>query len=264
MTSRRIALYSFSLLSIFLLNLPARTQAGEPKYKGVDCGTLPTRTETADCTAANFQVKTIFLGNAVAQIDANEILVDVRNMADPSIKIFLVASQNAISIGSYPEEIAKVEALIRELDRPHKAFRITYTVATVEDGKTIGTQHYSMVAVDGQRATMKEGDKIPVATGTFSTDSASAQTQFTYLDVGMNFDTTVTSVAGGVSMISKVEQSSIGPTNTIAGVAEPVVRQSVLQSSSNVTLGKPLMLGSIDVPNSTRHLDLDVLVEPLK
>jgi hypothetical protein len=24
------------------------------------------------------------------------------------------------------------------------------------------------------------------------------------------------------------------------------------------------MLGSIDVPNSTRHLDLDVLVEPLK
>jgi hypothetical protein len=80
MTSRRIALYSFSLLSIFLLNLPARAQAGEPKYKGVDCGTLPTRTETADCTAANFQVKTIFLGNAVAQIDANEILVDVRNM----------------------------------------------------------------------------------------------------------------------------------------------------------------------------------------
>ena len=59
MTSRRIALYSFSLLSIFLLNLPARAQAGEPKYKGVDCGTLPTRTETADCTAANFQVKTI-------------------------------------------------------------------------------------------------------------------------------------------------------------------------------------------------------------
>jgi type II secretory pathway component GspD/PulD (secretin) len=111
---------------------------------------------------------------------------------------------------------------------------------------------------------MKEGDKVPVATGSFSTDNATAQTQFTYLDVGMNFDATISSLANGVSLQSKVEQSSIGPTNTIAGVAEPVVRQSVVQVSSVVPLGKPLMLGSIDIPNSTRRLDIDVLVEQLK
>jgi hypothetical protein len=178
--------------------------------------------------------------------------------------MYLVVSQNAVNIGSYPEEIAKVEELIHELDRPHKAYRLTYTISVMEDGKNIGTQHYSMVAIEGQHTTMKEGDKVPVATGTFSTDSTTAQTQFTYLDVGMNFEATVHSLSGGASLDSKVEQSSIGPTNTIAGVAEPVVRQSVLQNSSNVTLGKPLMLGSIDVPNSTRHLDIDVMVEPLK
>jgi hypothetical protein len=62
----------------------------------------------------------------------------------------------------------------------------------------------------------------------------------------------------------KVEQSSVGPSNTIAGVQEPVVRQTVLESYSAATLGKPLMLGAIDVPNSTRHIDVDVVVELVK
>jgi len=263
MTSRSLTSYSLCLLAL-ALNPAAHAQTDQPRYKGTDCDTLTARTEKTDCTAANYQVKTIYLTNAVNQNDANEILVAVRNMFDPSLKVYLVGDQNAINVGTYPQEIARIEALVHELDHPRKAYRITYTVAVIEDGKSIGTQHYSMVAVDGQRVTMKEGDKIPVATGTFSTESASAQTQFTYLDVGMNFDATVSSLAGGVSLLSKIEQSSIGPTNTIAGVAEPVVRQSVLQNSANVTLGKPLMLGSIDVPNSTRHLDLDVLIEPLK
>jgi type II secretory pathway component GspD/PulD (secretin) len=212
----------------------------------------------------NFQVKTIYLTNVSQPNEANEILVALRNMYDPTDKIFLVASQNAISIGAYPQEIARMEALARELDKPHKSFRLTYTVAVVEDGKTIGTQHFSLVAADGQRTTLKEGDKVPVATGSFSTDNAASQTQFTYLDVGMNFDATVVSMASGLSLKTKVEQSSIGPTNTIAGVAEPVVRQSVLETATIAPLGKPLMLGSIDIPNSTRHLDVDVLIEQIK
>jgi type II secretory pathway component GspD/PulD (secretin) len=263
MTLRSLTSCSLCLLAP-LLNPTAHAQTTKADYKGVDCSTLSPRTAVADCTAANLQVKTIYLTNAIQPNDANEILVAVRNMFDPSIKVYLVASQNAINVGTYPQEITRIEALVHELDRPRKAYRITYTIATIEDGKNVGTQHYSMVAVDGQRVTMKQGDKVPVATGSYSTDSSTAQTQFTYLDVGMNFDTTVTSIAGGVSIISKAEQSSIGPTNTIAGVAEPVVRQSVLQSSASVTLGKPLMLGSIDIPNSNRHLDLDVLVEPIR
>ena len=276
MIAPRHAFFTLSLLALLPLGLAAQApstdapaappapRAQRVSAKGVDCRTLPTRVAMNDCLEENGETKIVVLNNVSAQNDANEILVAVRNMVDPSTKIYLLASQNAIVLHTYPQDLARIETLIHELDRPHKLYRLTYTIATMEDGKSIGTQHYSMVASEGQRTMLKEGDKVPVATGSFSTDNAASQTQFTYLDVGMNFDATVTSLANGVSLKSKVEQSSIGPTNTIAGVAEPVVRQSVLETTAVAPLSKPIMLGSIDIPNSNRRLDIDILVEPVK
>jgi type II secretory pathway component GspD/PulD (secretin) len=273
MTSRSLTLSTLSLAALFSFGLSSHAQTTdtpEPPatrsaaMKGVDCITLLNRSALTACMETNMQTRVVYITNAGAQNDANEILVALRNILDPSTKIYLVASQNAIVIRTYPQDFVRLEALVHELDRPHKLYRLTYTVATLEGGKSIGNQHYSLIAQEGQRTTLKEGDKVPVATGSFSTDNAASQTQFTYLDVGMNFDATVTSVTGGVTLKTKVEQSSIGPTNTIAGVAEPVVRQSVLESVSIAALGKPLMLGSIDIPNSTRHIDVDVMVELLK
>jgi type II secretory pathway component GspD/PulD (secretin) len=273
MTSRPFTLPALSLFLLLSVGISAHAQTTEKtpesptphaSFKGIDCRTLPTRIALNDCRDENAETRIVYLKNVSQQNDANEILVAVRNIADPSIKIYLLGSQNAIILRTYPQELAHLEALIHDLDQPHKLYRLTYTIATIEDGKNIGTQHYSLVASEGQRTILKEGDKVPVATGSYSTEKATAQTQFTYLDVGMNFDATPVAVAGGVSLKTKVEQSSIGPTNTIAGVAEPVVRQSVLEGVSVAQLGKPLMLGSIDIPNSTRHLDIDVLVEQVK
>ena len=214
--------------------------------------------------------KTFYLANVSQQNDANDIMVAIRSLLCPGDRIYLVASQNAVVMRAPEEELALAQRLITDLDRPSKTYRLTYTVTELDAGKNIGTQHFSMVVVTGQHTSMKEGDKIPVATGSFSNGegtnpaSAGVQTQFTYLDVGMNFDATIDESANGVRLQSKVEQSSVGPSNTIAGVQEPVVRQSVLQGASFLSLGKPVMLGSIDVPNSTRHLDLAVLLEPIK
>ena len=55
------------------------------------------------------------------------------------------------------------------LDIPHKTYRVTYTITELDADKTIGTEHFSMV-VDRRSAhtTVKEGNKIPVATGSYS------------------------------------------------------------------------------------------------
>ena len=271
MTSRRLVNASLCLLVFLPLtalaqssDAPSAMPAPRVSAKGIDCSTLPTRRASVDCMEENAETRIVYLTNVTQQNDANEILVAVRNIADPSTKLYLLSSQDAVVIRTYPQDLVRLEGLIHSLDKPHRLYRLTYTVAVLESGKSIGTQHYSLVASDGQRTTMKEGDKVPVATGSFSTENAASQTQFTYLDVGMNFDATVNSVTNGVSLKTKVEQSSLGPSTTIAGVAEPVVRQSVLEGVSMATLGKPLMLGSIDVPNSTRHLDIDVMIEQIK
>jgi type II secretory pathway component GspD/PulD (secretin) len=245
------------------LSLTAAAQSAST----TDCSKLTTRTEQSDCRTKNAETRTIFLTNVSSQNEANEILVAVRSIFDPAIKVYLLPEQNALTITTYPEELAKIEALIHTLDRPQKLYRLTYTLAEYDNGKSIGTQHVSLTLVDGQRATLKQGDKVPVATGTYNpTSSASegTQTQFTYLDVGLNFDATLNGIKTGGILKSKVEQSSVGASNTIAGVAEPVVRQSVIEQTTVLTTGKPVMLGSIDIPNSTRHLDIDVMMEEIK
>jgi len=40
-----------------------------------------------------------------------------------------------------------------------------------------------------------------------------------------------------------------------------VIRQATLEGTSIAKLGKPLMLGSLDIPGSTAHLDVEVTVE---
>lgn len=195
---------------------------------------------------------------------AEEIQIALQKMLCPADRVFLLGSQGAIAVQADSAQLALAEKLISQLDRRGKAYRLTYTITELDGNKTISTQHLSMVVADGQHTSMKEGNKIPVATGSYTTDNSTSQTQFTYLYVGMNFDSSIEEVANGVRLQSKVEQSSLGQPSTIAGVQEPVVRQTVLQGTSFLTLGKPVMLGSVDVPNSTHHFDIAVVLEDVK
>jgi type II secretory pathway component GspD/PulD (secretin) len=251
----RIRLFSLAA-SLTIASSSAFAQANDAPKPADNC-------HTGAIIHRTFYLANTNTNNLVNQ-DGNELVTAMRNMLCPTDKIYLVSAQSAIVMEAPASELELASKLIADLDRPKKTYRLVYTVTELDSGKEIGNQHFAMVVVTGQRTTMKEGDKIPVATGTSSTDKGPAQTQFTYLDVGMNFDATLDEFANGVRLQSKVEQSSVGPSNTIAGVQEPVVRQSVLQGTAFLTLGKPLMLGSIDVPNSTRHLDISVVMEQVK
>ena len=211
-----------------------------------------------------YPVKVLHLVNAAQQAEANEIMVALRNVVNPSDKLYLLSQTNDIVVAAPPNQLTLIESLLRELDRPKHTYRVTYTLAESDGGKRVGIQHFSMVVVTGQRVQLKQGDKIPVATGSYGKDKASQETQFTYLDVGINLDTTLDQFANGLRLRSKVEQSSVSPVRqTIADVDEPIVRQSVLEGTSVIVPGKPLNLGGIDVVDSTRHIDIEIVAEPL-
>jgi len=42
---------------------------------------------------------------------------------------------------------------------------------------------------------------------------------------------------------------------------DPTIKQNALESSSLVKPGVPVVLGSYDVPGSTRHFEIEVTVE---
>ncbi|ADW69724.1 secretin N-terminal domain-containing protein [Granulicella tundricola] len=203
--------------------------------------------------------QTFYLAHAAQANDGNEILTGVRIMVDPLDKLYLDPSLNAIIARASADDLELIARLIKELDRPRKAWRLTYTVIELDNGKRVGVQHTSLVVLEGGRTTVKNGSKIPLATGS----SKGGDTQFTYIDVGLNIDASLDALGNGARLRSKIEQSSAVETKTIAEVTEPVIRQSVTEGSAVLVPGKAVTIGSMDIPGSTRHLDIEVLMDPV-
>jgi type II secretory pathway component GspD/PulD (secretin) len=205
------------------------------------------------------------LHNVSQTSDAMEIYTALRNLLPAEVKSFLISNQNTIVMCGSSDQIALAQRLLKDLDRPKKNYRLTYTVTEMDGTQRIGTQHFSMILASGQQTTLKQGSKVPIATGSSSSSGAGApiQTQFTYLDIGMNFDATLSALGDGVSLKTRVEQTSIAQEKSGVGEQDPIVRQTSLAGSSVLVPGKPLMLGSVDIAGSTRHLDIEVVMEQL-
>lgn len=209
-------------------------------------------------------VRTFYLTNVVRQSDGNEILTAIRNIISPSAKVNFVPSENAIIVRSSPDQMALVEKIIKDLDQPRKTYRLTYTFTEMDRGKSIGTQHFSMVVISGERTQLKQGSRTPIVTGSYDSGKSETQTQVTYIDTGLNFDVLLDESADAIRLRSKVEQSSIADQVSGVGPQDPIIRQTILQGTSFLTAGKPLVLGSLDIPGSTRRLDVAVEMNPIK
>ncbi len=208
------------------------------------------------------------LTNTTSQNDSNEVAVALRNSLDPTVKLFLVPSQNTIVMRGSADQIAMAQTIIKELDRPKRAYRLTYTITEIDGGKRIGVQHFSTIATEGQRSLVKQVSKVPIVTGSYNNGNSGnspqgVESQVTYLDIGLIFDSTMDSYASGARLRSKVEQSSVAEERSGIGPQDPVVRSTSLEGTSFLMPGKPVILGSLDIPGSTRHLDVDVMMEPL-
>ncbi len=208
--------------------------------------------------------QTFYLTNISETREVTEVLTAMRNMMDPTARVFLVPSMNAIVVNAPRNQIELAQKLISDLDRPRRSYRLTYTLTESDAGKRIGVQHFTMIVVSGERTTMKQGSRVPVATGSYDAGKSGAQTQFTYLDIGLNFDATLNESVNGVNLRTKAEQSSIAEGSPNGFGQDPVVRQTVLEGTGILTPGKPLVLGSLDIPGSTRHQDVEVVMEVVK
>jgi type II secretory pathway component GspD/PulD (secretin) len=261
---------SFTLtLAVALCASIAYAQTAPATDKPAPSATAAKSAPESPCARLNLELcpeRTIYLNNVSQQNDANEDVTMLRNMLPPNDKIYLVANQNAIFIRATPEDIAFAQKLLTDLDRPKKSYRLTYTVSEKDGTKLINTEHFAMVLASGQTTTLKQGSKVPVATGTYSaggTTPVGVQTQFTYIDVGMNFDATLTAMGDNAMLKSNVEQSSVAPETSGVGPQDPIVRQTSLKGVALLAPGKPQVLGSLDIPGSTTHLDIEVLMQPL-
>ncbi|MGA1982259.1 MAG: hypothetical protein ABSG84_07280 [Acidobacteriaceae bacterium] len=212
--------------------------------------------------------ETFYLKNATQQADANELVAALRNILPPEAKVYLVIGEDAIVVRTTPELLVLTQKLLNDLDLPKRAFRLTYTVTEMDGTQPIGTHHVAMLAVSGQQIKVKQGSKVPIATGSFNAASsdnkaAGVQTQYTYIDVGLNFDSVLTAVGDSAMLKADVERSSVAPEASGVGAQDPIINQTSVQGVFLLAPGKAARIGSLDMPGSSHHLDLEATVEPL-
>jgi type II secretory pathway component GspD/PulD (secretin) len=245
---------------------PSHLQTRQKFDKSIDCRTLSPRTIASDCAYTNAELKVFHLTNVTQQNEANEILVAARNMAEPSTKMFLIASTNDIVTYTYPAEAARIGEIIEALDRPRKTFRITYTFADTDAGAKIAPEA-SIVLAEGQNTVMKRGNKVPVVIANVMKDDGSvgSRSQYTYLDVGLLIDTTVAvSNSRGAFIKYKVEQSALVENFGKTSASDPVVNQTSLNGVVQLPAGKPETLGSIELPGSNHRITITAQMEEVQ
>ena len=120
------------------------------------------------------------------------------------------------------------------------------------DDNTKVLQSPRIRATDAQKATMKIGSRIPIATGSYQTGAATAlvsslvNTQFQYQDVGVNIEMTPSiHYDHDVTLKIKIEVSAESGTETISGVTEPIISQRVVDQVIRLREGEASILGGI-------------------
>jgi type II secretory pathway component GspD/PulD (secretin) len=205
--------------------------------------------------------QTFYLTSVTQQRDANDAVTDLRNML-PRARIYLVDSQNAISMRGSAEDIQAAQKILSDIDRPRKTYRVTYSIIESEGGKNTGTQKIALIVADlGEKTTFKQGSKVPIVTGTTTAGGGGSTSEVQYLDVGLNIEASLEGSPDGVRLRSRVTQSGLAEGASGAGVGDPSIHQTVLEGMSILAPGKPLVLGSLDIPGGTRHEEVEVVSE---
>jgi general secretion pathway protein D len=265
-------------------------------------------------------VQTFYLTNAWQQNDLNDVQTALRNVLT-NIKVYGVASQNALVVRGTPDELMLAQKLINDLDKARPEvivdiavmevsknwqrtlgiawpssigvalqpttttsstsgtsttatstttptlydlanlkssnFAVTIGAATanllLSDSNTKILQNPRIRATDSQKATMKIGERIPIATGSYQSGvgvsagvSPVAETQFQYIDVGVNIEITPTvHYDRDVTLKMKIEVTAQSSSVTISGITEPIIAQKSTEEVVRLREGEANILSGI-------------------
>jgi general secretion pathway protein D len=129
----------------------------------------------------------------------------------------------------------------------------------MSDSATKILQNPEIRALDNEKATLKIGDRVPVATGSFAGTgngvSPLVNTQFQYLDVGVNIDITPRIHSEHeVTLKMVLEISSVTGSQNIGGISQPVIGQRRIEHETRLQDGEVNLVGGILEESETKSL----------
>ena len=154
-------------------------------------------------------------------------------------------------------------ALMRANDsrEPGHSYRLDFTISELEDGKKINSRQYSINLSSGEANEIKIGTRVPVE---------AKQGEFQYLDVGTSIwcrlrdRADIAWLSNDVMLQVRSDLSNFAIPDQQAQSMRPIIRQVKIDSSAIATVGKQMVVGSAEDPNSKRQFQVEVMVTRLK
>jgi len=177
------------------------------------------------------------------------------------LAMFLIAASMMPLVprgASAQESSAKPAA---EALEPGHAYRVDFLISELEDGKKINTRQYTLNLNAGESDQLKIGTRVPVEV---------KQSEIQYLDVGTSLwcrlrdRKDVPWLANDVMLNMNAEISSFALPDQQGDRMRPAIRQMKIEASTIALIGKPVVVGVVDDPNSKRQFQLEVTVSRLK
>ena len=133
--------------------------------------------------------------------------------------------------------------------------------AVMGDTDTKMLQNPQVRALDNQKATLKIGERVPVATGSFQPGIGGVginplvNTQFQYLDVGVNIDVTPHVHSDReITLKITMEISSVVGQSSIGGISQPIIGQKKIEHEIRLKDGESSLIGGILDDSQTKAL----------
>jgi general secretion pathway protein D len=140
--------------------------------------------------------------------------------------------------------------------------------AILTDNQTRIIQDPELRMSDGQKTTLKVGERVPIATGSFQAGvgvgaaggagvvNPLVNTQFTYIDVGVNIEVTPhVHPDGDVSIHGSVTVSEIDGTSNIGGINQPIIGQRNIENDVRLKNGESSMLAGLIQRTDTKNIN---------
>lgn len=130
------------------------------------------------------------------------------------------------------------------------------------DSNTKLLQNPQIRALNNEKATLRIGDRVPIATGSFQPGiiggggvSPLVSTQFQYLDVGVNIDITPHIHSDReVTLKMGLEISSVTGSESIGGITQPIIGQRRIEHETRLVDGEVNLLGGILEDSETQSM----------
>ena len=135
-------------------------------------------------------------------------------------------------------------------------YRVSYKVNELENGKTVNSRSYVLMAEPGKIMNVRIGSRVPYSPG---------KDLVQYQDVGMDIDCTVGEQGASLLVNTTLSMNTVAGSRAVSSdLSNPVFNQLRLRDITPATLGKPAFVGALDDMASNRHYVIEVTVTEAK